>query len=394
MIDFRTKNAVFLAIPESPSGTQGSPTVGSNAIRVRDQIQYSPNFDNIPTNYVQESVSASAPIIGGGMVGMSVGVHMTGAATAGTAPDYGPLLRGGAMQETLTAADVAGTAQAGAAGSITLAAAGTSAVNDAYKGMVIETTGGTGGTPVQRRVIKAYNGTTKVATIYPNWTVTVDVTTTYAIRKNARYLPISVAQESLTCWAYQRNSASGGLARLRKLIAGMDGWSLGIKPRGLATLDFKLQGQLPSNPADVADPGAATYTGQEACPYLNAQTYLGGSAVKFNSFSLDSGNGIKMFDDPSQLYGYDTSEITTRLMTGKITPPLSLVASRDSFSDWLASSSKDLWLCWGAVGKGISIYLPAIRYTGNQPGDTDGFQTEDLPFQATGLDGEAYISVF
>jgi hypothetical protein len=159
MIDFRTKNAVFLAIPESPSGTQGAPTVGSNAIRVRDQIQYSPNFDNIPTNYVQESVSASAPIIGGGMVGMSVGVHMTGAATAGTAPDYGPLLRGGAMQETLTAADVAGTAQAGAAGSITLAAAGTSAVNDAYKGMVIETTGGTGGTPVQRRVIKAYNGT-------------------------------------------------------------------------------------------------------------------------------------------------------------------------------------------------------------------------------------------
>jgi hypothetical protein len=81
-------------------------------------------------------------------------------------------------------------------------------------------------------------------------------------------------------------------------------------------------------------------------------------------------------------------------MTGKITPALSMVSSRDSFSDWLASSSKDLWLCWGALGKGISIYLPAIRYTGNQPGDADGFQTEDLPFQATGLDGEAFITVF
>ena len=391
-VDFRTKNAVFLAIPESPSGTEGSPSVGSNAIRVRDQVNFSANFDKIETNYIQESISGSPPIVGGGMVGMAIGTHLTGAAAAGSAPDYGALLRGCAMQEVITAADVTGTAQAGAAGSITLASAGSSAVNDAYKGMIIETTAGTGSG--QRRVISGYVGSTKVASIYPNWTVTTDVTTVYAIRKSARYSPITVAQESLTMYAYQRNSASGGLARRRKLIAGMGAFSIAIKPRGLATIDFKFQGQLPGNPSDVSDPGVATYAGAEALPYLSAASYLGGVAVKFNDFSFDCGNQIKNFDDPSALYGYDTSEITARNPGGKIVPALSLVASRDSFSDWLSSTSKPLWLCWGTPGKGISLFFPAARYTGNEPGDVDGFQTEGIPFDPTGADGEVYLDVF
>lgn len=76
-----------------------------------------------------------------------------------------------------------GTATAGAAGSITLAA-GAAAYD--LRGCIVRTTGGTGGGGTggadnQARVITAYNPATKLATVSPNWEVTPGATTTYDI---------------------------------------------------------------------------------------------------------------------------------------------------------------------------------------------------------------------
>lgn len=77
-----------------------------------------------------------------------------------------------------------GTAQAGAAGSITLASTGPT--RD-ISGCIVRTTGGTGGgggsgsRDNQARIITAYNTTTKVATVSPNWETTPDATTTYEV---------------------------------------------------------------------------------------------------------------------------------------------------------------------------------------------------------------------
>lgn len=74
-----------------------------------------------------------------------------------------------------------GTAQAGSASSLTLASGG-----PAYDvtGCILRTTGGTGGGGVggannQARRIVAYDPSTKVATVRPNWETTPDATTTY-----------------------------------------------------------------------------------------------------------------------------------------------------------------------------------------------------------------------
>lgn len=71
-----------------------------------------------------------------------------------------------------------GTAQAGAAGSITLAS-GASSTDDLYKGMLVKIYGATGAG--QARTITAYNGTTKVATVAWNWITNPDSTSTYAL---------------------------------------------------------------------------------------------------------------------------------------------------------------------------------------------------------------------
>lgn len=90
----------------------------------------------------------------------------------------------GAIPTTVTAAvlaqfsDHSGTAQAGAAGTITLAS-GASSTNDYYNGAVVSIYGGTGAG--QSRKITAYVGSTRVATVDSNWVTTPDNTSTYFV---------------------------------------------------------------------------------------------------------------------------------------------------------------------------------------------------------------------
>lgn len=396
-MNFRSQNTLLLAKVETTIGVDAAPVPANDSIRA-EPADWQPAFDTTQTNFARGSISQSAPIVQGGMAKIGVKSALMNSATPGTAaPDIGTLFRGSAMSQVLLAADVSGSAQAGATGSITLAA-GASAVDNFYRGWVLELTSGTGFPQtlpdIPRRVITGYNGTTKIATVYPNWTVNPAAASAYAIRKGALYTPITVAQETLTLYCYLRNSVSAGLARLRKVIGAMGAWSINVTPKDLARITFNFQGIFPGAPTDVSDPGAGTYLGVDPKPYINAQTYLGGVKCKFNAMSLDSGNKPSNFADPAALYGNDSTEIVERTMTGSITPALSMVAVMDAITDWISSSSKPLWLCYGSVGSGVSIYLPAIRYTGNQPGDSDGFAVETLPFQAIGDDLEAMICFF
>lgn len=75
----------------------------------------------------------------------------------------------------------AGTAQAGAAGTITLAASA-SATDDAYNGMIVLIGSGTG--YGQWRLVSDYVGATKVATVASNWATTPDSTSAYVVLAN------------------------------------------------------------------------------------------------------------------------------------------------------------------------------------------------------------------
>lgn len=390
-LDFRTKNALLLAKIEAVAGTEELPVPGSDAIRIRDAIGYSPNFQNFEEGYVQESVSQASPIISGGGVSMRLPVWMTGAVAPGTAaPDWGTLMKAAAFGETKTAAPVTGTAQAVAAGTITLAV-GASAVDNAYRGMPVDGTSGT--ISGQRRWITAYNGTSKVATIFPDWTG-ASGTPGYSIPANTKYEPITLSQKTLTLFGYQHDSVAANTSRLRKAKGAMGNGTISLRPSQPVSLDFTFTGQLPANPTDVARPAAGTFVGSSPEPYINAVSNLGNTAVKFNEFSLDFGNRVAQYDDPAQAYGLDTSEVTMRSMTGRIVPCVTHISSRDAFADWLAQTPKTLVLAWGTMtGKKIALLFPALRYTGNEPGDVNGYQVEGIPFRATGLDTELFISV-
>lgn len=391
MSQYRTRNQQFQAVVESPAGTEGTPTPASNAIKVRNDIRWSPNFDVIQTDFVQASLSQSAPIAGGGSVGFTIPTFLRGSGSTGQTPvDIDALLRGCAMGQTITAAAVTGSLVAGSATTATLAA-GASAVDDFYKGMPLTFTSG----PASGKwvIITAYNGTTKVATFSPDLTGTVPAASNgYSIPANVRYRPVSVSLENLTAWLYQHHNNPATNSKRRRMSAGMGTFRLGMQPRGLLGIDFAFTGILPATPDDVAKPTAPTYQAGQPQPFINALAYLGNEQLKFTDFSFDMNNGVQQFDDPGALYGYDIAQILSRQATGRIVPNITLNSTRNAFSDFLAGTTKPLWFQWGtAAGSRVSLLFEQVQYTGNQPADARGFAVEELPFQSVAPDGEVWI---
>lgn len=122
-----------------------------------------------------------------------------------------------------------GTCVGGANGSITLDASA-SATNDFYKGARIYLTAGTGAG--QSRLCTGYNGTTKVATIEPNWvTNPANGTTNFAIREDASTLTIvtgGITSTSFAAGAINAAAIAAGAIDDDALAADTDSYSMKI----------------------------------------------------------------------------------------------------------------------------------------------------------------------
>lgn len=107
-----------------------------------------------------------------------------------------------------TTAERTGTAQTGAATSITLDV-GASAVDDAYKGMIVRITGGTG--VGQIRSVLTYTGATKVANISRAWGTNPDATSVFRVSRGFLFdkSPVEITEVRRLFYNAQA-AASGG----------------------------------------------------------------------------------------------------------------------------------------------------------------------------------------
>ena len=342
-------------------------------------------FATEPTDEVTGSLDSSQSIVGGGYAERTHRFFAKGSGTPGTEPEFAPYLKAAAMGVTTLAADSSGTAQAGAASTITLAAG---APSTSLVGLVLATTGGTG--PGQTRVITAYNTSTKVATIYPAWTVEPDATTTYTVYAGNLYVPVSSDLKTITDYLYKRNAGSGN-AILEKLLGGAANLSFALQTRQTGKFTATVRGML-ADPESVANPTGAAFNSTRPRPLRDADAFLGGSRVCFRNFTLDWGNQPVQGDCPGAEFGYDPARIVSRRPTGRINPQLVTLGDRNAFADLIAGTTRELWLNWGeTAGNRVSIFLPAISYTGKEDDDLDGLSADGLPFEANGADSWIYV---
>jgi hypothetical protein len=383
MSAYRTLNQTVLAKVESVAGQDAVPVVGTDAVLVENPTR-APDLRVVETNEVTGALDDRGPLPAGGSSPFNFDVWLKGADTPGTAPEFGPLMKGCAFAETLTAAAITGVASAGATGSITVETADYAAI---AVGMVITTTSGLGSG--QTRVITAKPGS-DVVSVFPNWTTTPDGTTNYSVVANALYTPTSSNIDTLSMYRY-RHRSDGGDSKLDKVLGAAGNVSLQMAVGEPCRMSFAMQGQL-SAPTDVTPPAAATYQAARAQPYLGADTYLGQVATKLAQFQMDVGNTVQLVTNPAQAFGFDAAGITRRRSGGRINPPQDLQSVRDAFSSWLTGSTQPFWVRWGTVpGNRVSIYSPTLLFSGVEEEDVNGFAHEGLPFRVVGANTAMFL---
>lgn len=139
-----------------------------------------------------------------------------------------------------------GLAQAGAAGSITLQST-EPATDDYFKGVLVSIASGTG--QGQTRYVTGYTGSTRVATVSPNWATTPDATSIYVIpRWDAQLIRSDIA--AIPSAATIRDAVLDA-ARSGHIVVGSIG-------EGIALATSLLQGNFFIDNVDNTDPNGPT----------------------------------------------------------------------------------------------------------------------------------------
>jgi hypothetical protein len=367
-----SRKRLILAKTESPYGTDASPS-GTDAILVRDLSITPLQSDVVDRELIRPYLGASEQLLANTRVEVTFQVEMAGSGTGGTAPAFGRVVQACGFSQTITAAAITGTAQAGAAGSITLAS-GSSATTNVYVGMVITITGGTG--EGESGVITAYNGSTKVATVQKTTaTFTPNGTSVYSIAANVGYKPVSETFSSVTIF-YNIDGV------LHKVTGCRGTFTLNGAVGEIPTISFTMTG-IYNSPTDTAAP-SVTYSNQ-ATP----QVFKNGNTTNFQllgysgclqSVELDIGNEVIY----RELVGCSKEVlITNRAVTGTVVLEAPTIAQKDYFTAALGDVLGNLSFKHGqTLGNVVTLNSATVDIGDVTYEDQDGIHMLSIPVTA------------
>jgi hypothetical protein len=377
----RTKQRLLFAKTEGSSyGVDSLPT-GDNALLVNDDLQLSPlTGGTTQRRTIRPYRGAYESSIVNTQVTLTFSAELAGSGTAGTPTALATLLRCCAHSQTTTASPLTGTATAGAAGSITLAA-GTSAVNDFYCGQIISITSGTGNGHIG--VITAFNGTSKVAAVTPiTATFVPGASSAYSIAPNVSYRPISntdgVADTSCTI-TYNIDGVEHKLLGCRGTV------NINATLGEFGGLEFSITG-IYAPPTDTAQ---STYTPvyvNQAVPLVyradNVRaTRFFGYAGCFQSISLDVGNTVVY----RELIGCGKQvNIPDGQSSGTVVMEATTMAQFDPFTASLSDGNNGALstVLYGAAGNRVSLVVPRCDIGQPSYSTVDGYEMVNLPYMA------------
>lgn len=394
MSGYRSLNRSILAKLETTSGVDASPVTGTNAILV-EAPDFSAALQTVTTNEVTGALDKRSPIATSGSRQANFKVYLRGPGTAGTAPRLDPVLQACGLQPQTLAADSSNTAQAGTTTTITLASGGPSVD---LVGFVIETTGGTGSG--QKRVISAYNTTTKVAGVHPAWTATVngtagtapDATTTYTVRKGVKYYVQSTTMPTATFYQYQPRSDAAS-AKLVKVLGAAGTVKLTLGGSG-CFLEFQMKGSLTAE-TDPSVPADPTYDSGSYFPLQSAQIFLNNIQAQVNSFTLDVGNDVQQEGDPSTPYGVGTAGVVSRSIGGDLTLPKLLNSTLDIVDSWQNGTEYTFSSVWGAAaGQRFAVMSQHMIFNAKKDADVQGFAYDQVTYKTNGQNTGFWLTYY
>jgi len=356
-----TRRRTILAKIETTYGTDSIPTGAADAVLVRS-LEITPLESEFASrDLIRVFMGNSEQLPVGIRAQMTIEIEMAGSGTAGTAPAYDALMRACGLSRTLLATTHGGTAAAAASNTITLAAAA-SASNDVYNGQVIRIASGTGNG--QARVITAYNGTTKVATVSPAWS-TIPTGAVYSIDAQVTYVPRSTGFESSTLYF----SVDGVRHRMTGCRGNM---VIEMNNKAIPVFRYTLTG-IYNAVTDTADPVANYGAFRTPLPVTNINTTpfrLHDVLPIMSQMSIDLNNNIV---HRTLVGGAESVLLTDRAPSGQITIEADNIAFKDWFTVARNATLGDLNITHGTVaGNIVQIVSGTVQVTGPQYQDMDG----------------------
>lgn len=94
---------------------------------------------------------------------------------------------------------------------------------------------------------------------------------------------------------------------------------------------------------------------------------------QINTFTVDLGNDVQVFTDPSKSQGLEGARVVDRNPTMEMDPDLELIATQGDFARWTGNTTGTFQ---AQVGDRIQITAPAVQYVkAYSPGDREGHVT-------------------
>lgn len=388
-----TRNALLLAKEETTEGEDSVPTAADNAILISNPERPTPEPNVIEDDAATGSLDPDEPIIGGMFMNLPVEVILKGSGAAGTAPEWGILMRACGWKETVTATPVPAsgttTATAGTTSSFdvdTSVDTDWSTTDQAYRGMPV-TLSGNPATPVTTLITDyTVSGSTATVTVAHTFDSALDNTTEAKIPVNVLYGPASTNIPSVTEYFYM-----DGL--LWKLLGARGSVSLTLNSGREWRAQFNFRAMFDSK-TDVAVP-TATLDDATKPIWKNGLMLTKGQEVALQQLSLGTNPDITNPDNPNAAEGFDPAIITARNLQGTFNPLEQLVANMDFMADFRAGTKRKLGAIAGSsTGNQLGLTIPEAKYRNVTPTDRENLAANDIPFSAVGRDAGAFLTVF
>jgi hypothetical protein len=367
-----SRKRLILCKSEASYGVDITPA-GTDALLVRSLDVTPIEADVVSRDLIRNYLGNSDQLLAQTRVSISFQVEMAGSGAAATAPRFSSLLKACGMAETITAAAVTGSATAGGAGTITLAA-GASSVDDFYNGMVVSITSGTGNGHIG--LITDYVGSSKVATVQASTATFVPAAASaYSIAANVGYLPVSTGFSSATI--YFNNDGV-----LHKITGARGTFTLTTGVGEIPTIDFQLTG-IYNAPTDTAAP-TTTYSDQATPVIFKAGNTSAFSILNYTACLQSLSFNVANETVYRELVGC-TKEvmITNRAPAGECMIEAPTIAQKDFFTIANNDTTGTLTLLHGSTaGNRVTLLAPKVDITNPSYADQDGIQMLSIPYVA------------
>ena len=382
----RMKFAAVAAKIETVPGTDaiGGTPAAADWIASEMEVQFDPTIIELPE--LTGSLDKASSVVGGLKPRLRLRMPLRGSGTAGTAPDFGKLMRCSTFAELVTAAAIGAPTAATAGTTTTVTAAtpfGTTAQQ--YRGMPLIVTGIAAGTTgiVDYTAARVITTGDTAGTAYTTGSL-------LQIPINVLYSPTSDESVYKTATIY---FYADGL--LWTFTGALGTPSLELTTGGIGFITFEMRAQFASKTATAVPAGAAAVLRPTPPRFVGGKCQLNKALAQVRTLTINAGVNVILPDDPESAEGYGAALPIERDVAGNLDPYMNTTNSVALFNAFRAGTSMSLMAIIGSTpGNRFVAIVPNAKAIGMDPGQRDGLGQHGIGFQGDGADSAFYLAQF